>query len=102
VRVELAEHVTDGTRRFLVLGIGVQPQLAHGVDDTPLYRLQAVADMRQGTVHDHVHGVVEVGMFGEVSQRAAFYAVQAEIKGVAHAGLIGSLSGAAAWCRRAG
>ncbi|MNZ56796.1 hypothetical protein D3C78_747490 [compost metagenome] len=68
VGVELTEHVTDGTRRFLVLGIGVQPQLAHGVDDTPLYRLQAVADMRQGTVHDHVHGIVEVGLFGEVSQ----------------------------------
>ncbi|MNN45174.1 hypothetical protein D3C81_1594940 [compost metagenome] len=68
VRVELAEHVTDGTRRFLVLGIGVQPQLAHGVDDAPLHGLQAVADMRQGTVHDHVHGVVEVGIFGEVSQ----------------------------------
>ncbi|MNB94408.1 hypothetical protein D3C75_415590 [compost metagenome] len=68
VGVEFTEHVTDGTRRFLVLGIGVQPQLAHGVDDTPLYRFQAVADMRQGTVHDHVHGVVEVGIFGEVSQ----------------------------------
>jgi hypothetical protein len=80
VGVELAEHVTDGTRRLLVLGIGIQPQLAHGVDDAPLYRLQAVADMRQGAVHDHVHGVVEVGLFGEVSQRAAFYAVQAEFK----------------------
>ncbi|MNT00146.1 hypothetical protein D3C72_1345660 [compost metagenome] len=101
VGVEFTEHVTDGTRRFLVLGIGVQPQLAHGVDDTPLYRFQAVADMRQSTVHDHVHGVVEVGTFGEVGQRAAFYTVQAEIKGVAHAGLIGSLSGAAAWCHRA-
>ena len=57
VGVELTEHVTDGTRRLLVLGIGVQAQLAHGVDDAPLHGLQAVADMRQGTVHDHVHGV---------------------------------------------
>jgi hypothetical protein len=75
VGVELAEHVANGTRRFLVLGVGVQPQLAHGVDDAPLHGLQAVADMRQGTVHDHVHGVVEVGIFGEVSQRSAFYAI---------------------------
>ena len=66
--VKLAEHVTDGTRRFLVLGVCVQPQLAHGVDDTPLYRLEAVANVRQGPVHDHVHGVVEVGLFGEVGQ----------------------------------
>ncbi len=78
--MELAEHVTDGTCRLLVLGIGIEPQLAHGVDDATLHRLQAVADMRQGTVHDHVHGVVEVGLFGEVSQRAAFYAVQAEFQ----------------------
>ncbi|MNM85214.1 hypothetical protein D3C81_973240 [compost metagenome] len=66
--VELAEYVTHGTRRLLVLGVGVQAQFAHGVDDAPLHRLQAVADMRQGPVHDHVHGVVEVGLFGEVSQ----------------------------------
>ena len=75
VGVEFTEHVTDGTRRFLVLGIRIQPQLTHGIDDPPLNRLQAVADMRQGTVHDHVHGVIEVGIFGEVSQRSAFYAV---------------------------
>ncbi|MNO50274.1 hypothetical protein D3C76_406450 [compost metagenome] len=68
VRVELTEHVAHGTGGLLVLGVGVEPQLAHGVDNTPLYRLQTVADMRQGAVHDHVHGVVEVGLFGEVSQ----------------------------------
>ena len=78
--VELAEHVTDGTRRLLVLGIGIEPQLAHGIDDASLHRLQAVADVRQGAVHDHVHGIVEVGLFGEVSQRAAFDAVQAEFQ----------------------
>lgn len=68
MRVELAEHVADGTRRLLVLGVGTQAQFAHGVDDASLNRLQAVTDMRQGTVHDHVHGVVEVGLFGEVRQ----------------------------------
>ena len=66
--VELAEYVTDGTRRFLVLGVSVQPQLAHGVNNAPLYGLEAVADVRQGPVHDYVHGVVEVGLFGEVGQ----------------------------------
>ncbi|MCY1507074.1 hypothetical protein D9M68_413400 [compost metagenome] len=89
VGVELAEHVADGTRRFLVLGVGIQAQLAHGVDDAPLHRLQAVADMRQGAVHDHVHGVVEVGLFGEVGQGAALNAFQAQIEGFAHACLTG-------------
>ncbi|KAF1057381.1 MAG: hypothetical protein GAK45_02458 [Pseudomonas citronellolis] len=68
VRMVLAEHVAHRPRGLLVLGIGVQAQLAHGVDDAPLYRLQAVADMRQGAVHDHVHGVVQIGLFGEVGQ----------------------------------
>ncbi len=66
--VELAEHVADGARRLLVFGIGIEPQLAHGIDDASLHRLEAVADVRQGPVHDHVHGIVEVGLFGEVSQ----------------------------------
>ncbi|MDT4832712.1 hypothetical protein FQZ97_662780 [compost metagenome] len=87
--MELAEHVADGTRRLLVLGVGVQAQFAHGVDDTALYGLQAVADMRQGTVHDHVHGVVEVGLFGEIGQGAALNAFQAQIEGFAHACLTG-------------
>lgn len=68
MRVELAEHVTDGPRGFLVLGVGVQAQFAHGIDDTSLYGLEAVADVRQGAVHDHVHGVVEIGLLGEVGE----------------------------------
>ncbi len=102
VRVELAEHVTDGTRRLLVLGIGVQAQLAHGIDDAPLHGLQAIADMRQGAVHDHVHGIVEVGLLGKVGQRAALYAVQAKVEGLAHAGLMARWFGATATGRRAG
>ncbi|MNF84454.1 hypothetical protein D3C84_668150 [compost metagenome] len=87
--VELAEHVADGARRLLVLGVGVQAQLTHGIDDAPLYGFQAVADMRQGAIHDHVHGVIEVGLFGEVGQGAALNAFQAQIEGFAHACLTG-------------
>jgi hypothetical protein len=43
VRMELADHIADGARRFLVLGAGREGKLAHGVDDAPLHRLQAVA-----------------------------------------------------------
>lgn len=80
MRVELAEHVADGARRLLVLGIGIQPQFAHGVDDASLHRFQAVADMRQGAVHDHVHGIVQIGLLGELGQRPAFDPFQAQIE----------------------
>ena len=88
VGVELTQHVTDGARGFFVLGVSVQAQLAHGVDDAPLHRLQAVADMRQGAVHDHVHGIVEVGLLGKVGQGAPLDAVQAQVQRIAHACLI--------------
>ena len=102
VRVELAEHVADGARRLLVLGIGIQPQFAHGVDDASLHRLQAVADMRQGAVHDHVHGIIQIGLLGELGQRPAFDPFQAQIEGFAHAYLTEKCFGAAPGCRRAG
>ena len=65
VRVELAEHVADGAGGLLVLGPGAEAELGHGVDDAPLHRLEAVAEVRQGAVQDYVHGVIEVGLFGE-------------------------------------
>ncbi len=84
VRVELAEHVADGARGLLVLGVGVQAEFAHGIDDAPLYRLEAVADMRQRAIQDDVHGIVEVGLLGEVGERAPLHAVQAQVEGFAH------------------
>jgi hypothetical protein len=78
--MELAQHVTDGARRLLVLGGGRQPQLAHGVDDAPLHRLQAVADVRQRPVEDHVHGVIQVRLLGEVLERQPLGAFQIQIE----------------------
>ncbi len=72
VGMELAQHVADGTRRLLVLGAGIEGQLAHGVDDAPLHRLHAVADMRQRPVEDDVHRIVEVRLLGVLAQREAF------------------------------
>jgi len=71
VRVELADHVADGARGLLVLGGTAQPQFVHRVDDAPLHRLQAVADVRQRAVEDHVHRVVEVRLLGVVAQANA-------------------------------
>ncbi len=77
VGVVLTQHVTHGTGRFLVLGEGRESQLAHGVDDAALYRLETVADVRQGAVHDDVHGVVEVGLLGEGVQWLTLHPVEA-------------------------
>ena len=63
MRVVFAEHVADGTSGFLVLGIGRQPEFGHGVDDTPLHRFQAIADVRQGPVENDVHGIIQVRFF---------------------------------------
>ena len=64
VRVVLAEDVADRPGRLLVPGCAVscagpEPQLAHGVEDPALHRLEAVRDVRNRPVRDEVHRVVE-------------------------------------------
>jgi len=71
VRMELAEHVTDGARRFLVFGCGVEAQFRHGVDDAPLHGFQTVADVRQCAIENDVHGIIQVRLFGEGRERQA-------------------------------
>ena len=65
MRMVVTEHVTYGARRLGVLGVGAEADLAHGVDDPPLDRLQAVGDVWQRPVVDDVHRVVEVRTLGE-------------------------------------
>ena len=67
--MELADHIAHGARGFLVLGARGEPELAHGIDDAPLHGLQAVAEVGQRAVEDHVHRVVEIGALGEGLQR---------------------------------
>ena len=62
VRMKFADHITHGACRFLVLGSGRQTQLAHRINDAPLHRFEAVADMRQRPVQHHVHGVIQIGL----------------------------------------
>ena len=71
VRMELADHVADRARRLLVLGAGGEAELAHRVDDAALHGLQAVAELRQRAIEDHVHRVVEVRLLGEGREAAA-------------------------------
>ncbi len=76
VRMELADHVAHGARRLLGLRPGRQAELAHGVDDAPLHRLEAVADVRQRAIEDDVHRIIEVGLLGELLQRQLLDALE--------------------------
>ncbi len=72
--MKLAQHVTDRTRRFLVLGSRRQAEFGHGIDDAPLHRFQTVTDMRQCAVENDIHGIIQVGLLGKGLQRQSFYA----------------------------
>ena len=82
VRMELADHVADRARRFLVLLAGRQAELAHRVRDAPLHGLESIRQRRQRAVEDHVHRIVEVRLLREGAQRLLFHAF--EIQFVLH------------------
>ena len=60
VRVILAHHVADHTRRFHVFLVGRVALLVHRVKNAPMHGLEAVTRIRQRTRHDHAHGVIEI------------------------------------------
>src|SRR5690606_542854 len=62
VGVVLTDHVAHHPGGFLVRLVPVVFQLAHGEQDAPVNRFQAVADVRQGAADDNTHGIVEVGL----------------------------------------
>ncbi|MNU85016.1 hypothetical protein D3C71_747490 [compost metagenome] len=63
MRVVLTDHVADDTGAFLEGRVGADAHFAHGVDDAAVNRLQAVAHIRQRTMHDRGQGVSEVALF---------------------------------------
>ncbi len=79
VRMVLADDVANRTRGLLVLVGSPQRQLAHRIDDAPLYRLQTVAERRQCTVENDVHRVIEIGLLGEGPQRLLLDALEIEL-----------------------
>ncbi len=59
VGVVLAQDLADHRRRLLVRPVGLQPELAHGVEDPPVYGFQPVARVGEGTLDDDAHRVVD-------------------------------------------
>ena len=76
-----AQHGTHGVRALAVGVAGVIAALVHGIQDTAVHRLQAVAHIRQSTGYDNGHGIVQKGPFDLVfyvpddEMRARGYAV---------------------------
>ena len=58
VRVEFTEHVADHAGALAGGLVRCHAQfLGHVIQDSPVNRLQAVPDVREGPVHDNSHGV---------------------------------------------
>ena len=64
VRMILADHVADHARALLEGAVGVEPQLAHGVEQAAMDRLQAVAHVGQRARHDRRQRIGQVALAG--------------------------------------
>ena len=76
VRVVFADHVADDGGALAVGPGRAEAGLVHRVQDPPVDRLQAVADIGQGALHDDAHRVVDerfAHLFFERSLLDAFY-----------------------------
>jgi hypothetical protein len=77
--MKLADDVAHRARRFLVLRAGGQTQFAHRIDDAPLHRFQAIAEMRQCAIQYDVHRVIEISTLGERLQRLLLDPVEIQL-----------------------
>ena len=62
MRMIFTEDFTDDTRRLLVGLRRAHTGFLHGAEDAAMYRLQAIADIRQRAGHDDAHRVVDIGV----------------------------------------
>ena len=70
VRVVALHHLADDRRALDVAAVGRDVQVVpHRVQDPPLHRLEAVADVGQGARRDHAQRVVQVARPRRLGQR---------------------------------
>ena len=60
MRMIFTQNFTDDTRRFLIGLVRAHASFLHGVQNTAMYRLQAVTDIRQSTRNDYAHRIVNI------------------------------------------
>ena len=68
VRMETADDVSDDLRRFLVGLVGVEPEQAHGVQNAPMDRLQAVACIGERPLRDGRQRIGEIALLERLAQ----------------------------------
>ena len=59
--VVLTHGITHDTGTFSMGLIRTVIQLYHGIENTPLNRLQAISDIRKRTGCNNAHGIVDIG-----------------------------------------
>ncbi len=91
VRVVHAHHLADDPGALVPAPVGPVAAVEHPVDDPPVHRLEAVADIRQRPPDDHAHRVVEVGLLDLVLQIHRLPAVGGSFRGSVSHGM--NLSG---------
>jgi len=60
MRVILTQYFAHDAGRLTVGGIGTIAHIPHGIENAPMDRLETVANIGQGTRHNHAHGVIEI------------------------------------------
>ena len=60
MRVVLTHYLAHDAGRLLVGFSGCVAALPHSVEHSSMYRLQTIADVRQGAPDDHAHGVIDI------------------------------------------
>ena len=68
VRVILADHVADDAGALLEGAVGVEPQLAHGVHQPAMHRLQPVAHVGQRARHDGRQRIGQIALLERLSE----------------------------------
>ena len=68
MRVIFTDHVADDARAFLEAARGVELELAHGVEQAAVHRLQAVAHIGQRALRDGGERIGEVALFKRILQ----------------------------------
>ena len=72
MRVKFADDVADHARAFLERGAGIEVQLLHRIEQTPMHRLEAVARVRQRAAGDGGKRVLQIALFECIAQRDLF------------------------------
>ncbi len=65
----LTHDVADDAGALLVALVGVEAQLAHGVQQSPMHRLQPVARIGERTRHDRRERIAEIALAQCVLER---------------------------------